>query len=166
MKRGCGCSHTSISFARYILNNYAKNLCICHKKDAYELNDKNIAEYTKDIDYENVFGNNSFLIYDCGALGCLNQEQLIELKRSTIKIMVCNEDDNYLGNLSKFIRQIGNASDEWIFAFNLVTNKEKESTIRKIMQGYKICFIPLHDQDNPPKKVIKIWDAIVKRNLL
>lgn len=166
LKHGCGCSHTGLSFAKYIVNAYAENICVCHKKGAYDLEDKEIAEYTKDTDYDSVFSTNRFVIYDLGILGELNSEQLIELKRCNIKIMVCNSDEKYLGNLSKFIRNLGNASNEWIFAFNLVTSREKESMVRKIMDGYKICFIPLHDCDSPPKKVSKMWDSVLKRNLL
>jgi hypothetical protein len=166
LKHGCGCSHTGISFAKYILGVYSENICICHKKGAYDLEDEGIAEYTKDTDYDSVFGTNRFIIYDCGILGELNSEQLVELNRCNIKIMVCNGDEKYLGNLSTFIRKLGNSSNEWIFAFNLVTSKEKETMIRKIMDGFKICFIPLHDRDNLPKKVTKMWDSVLKRNLL
>lgn len=166
LKHGCGCSHTGLSFAKYISGAYAENICICHKKGAYDLEDEGIAEYTKDTDYGSVFSNNRFIVYDCGILGELNEDQLLELKRCNIKIMVCNGDEKYLGNLSKFIRSLGNLSAEWIFAFNLVTSREKEIMIRRIMEGYKICFIPLHDSDNPSKKASKIWDSILKRNLL
>lgn len=166
LKHGCGCSHTGLSFAKYISGAYAENICICHKKGAYDLEDEGIAEYTKDTDYGSVFSNNRFIVYDCGILGELNEDQLLELKRCNIKIMVCNGDEKYLGNLSKFIRSLGNLSAEWIFAFNLVTSREKEIMIRRIMEGYKICFIPLHDSDNPSKKTSKIWDSILKRNLL
>lgn len=166
LKHGCGCSHTGLSFAKYISGAYSENICVCHKKGTYDLEDEEIAEYTKDYDYGSVFSNNRFIIYDCGILGDLNEEQLSELKRSNIKIMVCNGDEKYLGNLSKFIRSLGNLSAEWIFAFNLVTSRDKELMIRKIMEGYKICFIPLHDRDNPSRKVSKIWDSVLKRNLL
>lgn len=166
LKHGCGCSHTGISFAKYILNAYSENICICHKKGAYDLEEDDITEYTKETDYDNIFSTNRFIIYDCGILGELNQEQLIELKRCNIKIMVCTGDEKYLGNLAKFIRQLGKSSEEWIFAFNLVTSREKETMIRKIMEGYKICFIPLHESENPPRKVGKLWDSVLKRNLL
>jgi hypothetical protein len=166
LKHGCGCSHTGISFAKYILNAYSENICICHKKGAYDLEEENITEYTKDTDYDNIFSTNRFIIYDCGILGELNQEQLIELKRCNIKIMVCNGDEKYLGNLAKFIRQLGKSSGEWIFAFNLVTSREKETMIRRIMEGYKICFIPLHDSEDPPRKIGKLWESVLKRNLL
>ena len=166
LKHGCGCSHTGISFTKYIFNSYSENICICHKKGAYDLEEENITEYTKDTDYDNIFSTNRFIIYDCGILGELNQEQLIELKRCNIKIMVCNGDEKYLGNLAKFIRQLGKSSGEWIFAFNLITSREKETMIRKIMEGYKICFIPLHDSEDPPKKIGKLWESILKRNLL
>lgn len=166
LKHGCGCSHTGLSFAKYILRAYGEKLCICHKKGSYDLEDEDITEYTKDTDYDSVFATNRFIIYDCGILGELNSEQLVELNRCNIKIMVCNGDEKYLGNLSNFIRKLGNTSSEWIFAFNLVTSREKEAIIRKIMDGYKICFIPLHDRDNLPKKVSKMWDLALKRNLL
>lgn len=166
LKHGCGCSHTGLSFARYIIGTYSENICICHRKGAYDLEDEDIAEYTKDTDYGSIFGTNRFIIYDCGILGELNADQLVELKRCNIKIMVCNGDEKYLGNLSNFIRKLGNTSNEWIFAFNLVTSREKEIMIRRIMDGYKICFIPLHDCENIPKKTAKIWDSVLKRNLL
>lgn len=166
LKHGCGCSHSGISFARYILEAYSENICICHKKGAYDLEDENITEYTKDTDYDSIFTTNRFIIYDCGVLGELNEEQLKELKRCNIKIMICSGDEKYLGNLSRFIRELGNSANEWIFAFNLVTSRDKEYMIRKIMDGYKICFIPLHDCDNPNKKVSKMWDLVLKRNLL
>ena len=165
LKHGCGCTHTGISFAHYIVKNFPENICICHKKGAYDLENKDIAEYTKDTDYDSVFGTNRFIIYDCGILGELNADQLVELKRCNIKIMICNGDEKYLGILSNFIRQLGNTSNEWIFAFNLVTSREKEMLIRRIMDGYKICFIPLHDSEIPPKKVSKMWDSVLKRNL-
>jgi hypothetical protein len=166
LKHGCGCTHTGISFAHYIIKNFPENICICHKKGAYDLENKDITEYTKDTDYDSVFGTNRFIIYDCGILGELNADQLVELKRCNIKIMICNGDEKYLGILSNFIRQLGNTSNEWIFAFNLVTSREKEILIRRIMDGYKICFIPLHDSEIPPKKVSKMWDSVLKRNLL
>lgn len=166
LKHGCGCTHTGLSFARYILNIYNQNICICHKKGAYELEDEDITEYTKDTDYDSIFSSNRFIIYDCGILGELNPEQLVELRRCNIKIMVCNGDEKYLGNLSKFIRKLGNTANEWVFAFNLVTSRDKETMIRRIMDGYKICFIPLHDRDDLPRKVSKMWDSVIKRNLL
>lgn len=166
LKHGCGCSHTGLSFAKHIVSAYEENICICHRKGAYDLEDEDITEYTKDTDYDSVFGTNRFIIYDCGILGELNADQLVELKRCNIKIMVCNGDEKYLGNLSNFIRKLGNTSNEWIFAFNLVTSREKEIMIHRIMDGYKICFIPLHDCESMPKKISKLWDSVLKRNLL
>ena len=156
LRHGCGCTYITGSLATTMANELKEIICVCHRQGTNLPSMSRIKEYTGDTDFDRAY-QGKVVIYDRGILGEFTQEEMIEMRRADIRLLVCNGEESDIQRLARFIHKAGDSAKDWMYVFNLVPNQWRMVKIRELMHDYNIIFIPLHDYTHIPVKVKKEW---------
>lgn len=116
--------------------------------DFYDKNCDDVDNYmvksvSSDEDRFNAF-KSSFFVQDKGVYSLLTDNDMADMLRADINIMVSTAKENDLKDIAAFIKQNQEIIGNWVFAFNHVTNNQ-EKIIEKAMKNYNYIIIPFHD---------------------
>lgn len=163
LKHGAGSSHVSgvIGSALAASNN---KVCFVHKSGTEYPDNKHMCEYTG-IDFQEPYNLAKTIIIDRGCLGELASDELVEMQRSDIKVIVCGSSESDFKALARFIHKAGKAANKWIYVFNLVPGKKKREIIKNLMQEYDYIFLQMCDYDEAPKNILDMWNKQIKKKL-
>lgn len=164
LKHGAGSSHVAgvIGCALAASNN---RVCFVHRAGTEYPKNRNMCEYTAEK-FEEPYSMAKTIIFDRGCLGELTRNELVEMQRSDIKVLVCGTGESDFQALARFIHKAGKASDDWIYVFNLVPSKKKRKWIKELMQDYDYVFLQMCDYDEVPKDVLDMWGKQIKKKLI
>lgn len=161
LKHGAGSSHIAGSIGSTLAasNNH---VCFIHRKDVEYPEGKYMSEYTG-TEFEQAYHMAKTLIIDRGCLGELSREEMVEMQRADVKILVCGSSESDFQMLARFIHKCGSAAKEWIYVFNLVAGKKKKNQIKDLMREYDYIFLSTHDYDEIPKEVSEMWNKKIRQ---
>ena len=163
LKHGAGSSHVAgiIGSALVASNNI---VCFVHKKGTEYPNNKNMCEYI-DTNFEESYNIAKTIVIDRGCLGELTRNELVEMQRADIKVLVCGSSESDFQALARFIHKAGTASGKWLYVFNHVSSKKKRDLIKDLMQEYDYIFLQMCDYDEAPKDILDMWNKQIKKKL-
>lgn len=154
---GGGCSHLSEVILRYIKIKTNENICIISNSNF----DEDINRYSYSNQNYDLYSEYKYIIYDFGNMDKLDSQQLNELWRSEIKIMVSSINDNFIDKLEEFIEkeEKSHKGVKWKFLFNLVPENKIEK-VDELMEDYEYYCLPSLDKKDIDKNTMKIFDRI------
>jgi hypothetical protein len=163
LKHGSGESYASASIASAFADTYDVQVCLCHKKGTAFPQKKRIFECTAGDDFADAYRYN-VVIFDRGIMGELKTNEMRELQRCDVKVLVSNGDEADIRRLAKFIHKMGDLADKWVYVFNLVPTQKRAREIKELMKGYQCLFLPFHDACDAPKKLKAQWLEVLVKN--
>lgn len=163
LKHGAGSSHVA-GIIGSALSGPNNSVCFVHKKGTEYPNNKNMCEYT-DTEFEEPYNMAKTIIFDLGCLGELTRNELVEMQRADIKVLVCGSGESDFQALARFIHKAGTAAGKWIYVFNLVPGRKKRNMIKDLMQEYDYIIVQMCDYDEVPKDIADMWNRQIKKKL-
>lgn len=139
LSKGCGCSHMTLSIAKYMM--HKKENVFVVTTDPRILEDKSILSGPE---YQET--NCKHIIYDFGCMRDIDFQNLKIIKQCQSKILMCQNTNLYLRNLANFVKSKIKFSESWIYIFNFVPEK-KEKEVADLMEDYKFAIVPLYDPE-------------------
>lgn len=157
-----GCSHTAISISNYI-DQHSLNDEVCMINNREKDLEADLTEFIdykqfKEQEIQDIYGKYDFLVMDFGNLNLLSEKELMEIKRSNEKIMICRADREYLKQLVAFIQEEDNIN-QWIFFFHFVPEENKKE-VYALMEEYRCYILPIYDRTKENKEVNKIYKKL------
>lgn len=118
---------------------------------------KGVTEYTESGIAE-AFEDNDVIIFD---MGTEYRKFKNDYERSTYRVLSCIPEDDYFKLLYAFIKE-QKAPLKWIYAFNHVVNRKKETEVADLMEDYVWFSVPGLTEDDPGKEMLKKIGAVLK----
>lgn len=118
---------------------------------------KGVTEYTESGIAE-AFEDNDVIIFD---MGTEYRKFKNDYERSTYRVLTCIPEDDYFKLLYAFIKE-QKAPLKWIYAFNHVVNRKKETEVADLMEDYVWFSVPGLTEDDPGKEMLKKIGAVLK----
>lgn len=159
LKHGCGNTHFSSAAANYLSEKGQKVCVVSDACSMADVLDESIKRKKTTEVKDEMYAHSDYMIFDEGVYGELLGDQLTQCRRSDYKIMMCWADDDYMTRLADFVSKEGDEAERWIYMFNNVPDK-KINEIKRVMNLYFTCFLPLFEADDPDKEVRKILKEV------
>lgn len=160
IRPGCGCTHVSATLANHLLNRGTTCL-ISDEDDELDILSSNLDIETDFNQISTSFSTHNNIVIDGGVYSNLSDSKLAECRRSLIKIMVCWGGSSNLKKLASFVEREGDQADKWIYVFNNIPDSQIKD-IKKLMNYYTCCFMPVYSLDDIPAEVAQICTAVLK----
>ena len=111
-------------------------------------------------------GISTFTMTDFKVLGSEIEESVLdedvnEMNKANVNIIVTTADDVDLKKLANFIRSNKMTADHWLYIFNHV----QDSQVKKInlaMKEYNHLIIPFHDYSDVPYEIEEEWREAIE----
>lgn len=159
LKRGCGNTHFAAAAANYISRKGQEVCLVSNASGVGELIDEQVDVRTSSQVRDEIFANSDYLVFDEGMYSELSGDQVSQCKRADYKIMMCWADDDYMTKLANFVSKQKDEAENWVFVFNNVPPR-KINEIKRVMNRYFSCFLPLFEAEDPDKDAKKILKEI------
>lgn len=160
LDHGTGKTHFSVAVANYLAQFGTVGLITKNRAFAYENADERIDLY-REVNYKEGFENSQYIIFDCGDIDELSDDEYEELKRANKKVMLCWTGEYFFTKLADYLLEYRDKDlDNWSFVFNHVTDSQIKET-KAVMSSYNTCYLPTFEVDNLTRDVKKIIKNVV-----